>query len=202
MNAPLAPRQSDSPARPFSRGDREGALIWIEAALETIAEEGADALRVERLARRIGVSKGSFYWFFDGLDDLRFRTLDHWKSSLNDAVFNHVRALDAPLEVCLDALVDRVFQGKLGRFDAAIRAWALREPRVQEFVSAIDEARLAFLEDLFADGGKADAGVRDRAHLFYRAFIAESYVRAYPGAKKRADYLKNLGHRLARNTPI
>ena len=143
---------SRASARPPSRGDREGARIWIEAALETIARDGDEALRVEPLAREIAMSKGSFYWFFTGIDDLRFRALDHWKVHHNDSLFERVRGYDGTLQERLTYLVNAIVDSHLGRYDAAIRAWALRDPRIADFVRGIDADRLAFLEDLFAAG--------------------------------------------------
>jgi len=37
---------------------------WVEAARSAMVEGGIDAVAVEPLARRLGVTKGSFYWHF------------------------------------------------------------------------------------------------------------------------------------------
>ncbi|MCE8005591.1 TetR/AcrR family transcriptional regulator [Aestuariivita sp.] len=178
--------------RAVSRGDRDGAQIWVLGALNTIARDGVDAVRVERLAREIGVSKGSFYWFFASIDDLLARSLDHWKTHLNDAVFAQIRNLDGPVMDRMCRLIDTVFQSRLGRYDAAIRAWAMKDPRVQTVVGTVDRERLSFLVEIFSESGMSDQTARNRAHLFYRALIAESYLGAYPGASVRDAYLKEL----------
>lgn len=180
-----------------SRGDRDGAQVWIRGALNAIIRDGADTLRVEKLARDTGVSKGSFYWFFDGLDDLQSRTLEYWKISLNDVVFDQVRDSEGTLEERLCLLVDIVFRGKLGRYDAAIRAWGLRDSNVRSFAEKIDHERLVLLEELFAGNEPPSEESRQRAHLFYRAFIAESYLREYPGKERDDAYLKELACLLA-----
>ncbi|MEM8755480.1 MAG: TetR family transcriptional regulator, partial [Pseudomonadota bacterium] len=43
---------------------------WLAHALGTLAAEGAPALRADRMAKALGVSRGSFYWHFRDLDDL------------------------------------------------------------------------------------------------------------------------------------
>ncbi|HEX7111773.1 MAG TPA: helix-turn-helix domain-containing protein, partial [Mizugakiibacter sp.] len=43
---------------------RLSADDWELGALDLIAEQGVNALAVEALARRLGVTKGSFYWHF------------------------------------------------------------------------------------------------------------------------------------------
>lgn len=192
-NAQSTPQATPHRRGAISRGDRTGAKIWIEATLDTIATEGADTLRIERLARKIGVSKGSFYWFFSNLDDLRFRALDHWKLHYNDAVFDRVGSHCGPLSEKLNFLVDAIFACKLGRYDAAIRSWALRNADVDRFMQDIDATRLTFLQDVFSDTADSEF----KAHLFYRALIAESYVRRHPDKQTANDYLKSLVARLA-----
>ena len=37
---------------------------WLRIALETLDEEGVEALKVDRIAKKLGVSRSSFYWYF------------------------------------------------------------------------------------------------------------------------------------------
>ncbi|MFK7751126.1 MAG: TetR/AcrR family transcriptional regulator, partial [Sedimentitalea sp.] len=180
-----------SKATTVSRADREKAKIWIEGALRMIVQNGVSAVKVEPLARTLKVSKGSFYWFFRDIDDLLMRSLDHWKETLNDTVYEDIRTFQAPPRARLFLLVDRVLAQRMGRFDAAIRAWAMTDPRVQAFVTCVDAERLELLTEVFADSF-APAQARQRAHLFYRAFIAESYLAIYPGRMTKGVYLKEL----------
>ena len=52
--------------KPLMRNDKATltATDWERAALELIAERGVQALAIEPLARRMGITKGSFYWHF------------------------------------------------------------------------------------------------------------------------------------------
>ena len=185
-------RIRSSNSEKVSRADREKAKIWIEGALYMIAQSGAAAVKVERLARELKVSKGSFYWFFSDIDDLLMRSLDHWKETLNDAVYEDIRTVEAPARDRLFLLVDRVMANRLGRFDAAIRAWAMTDARVQAFVTRVDSERLELLTEVFGDSCSDPLRARQRAHLFYRAFIAESYLTIYPGRISKSVYLKEL----------
>ncbi|MGH8924716.1 MAG: TetR/AcrR family transcriptional regulator [Acidimicrobiia bacterium] len=51
---------------------------WITAALEIVASKGVEAVAVEPLAERLGVTKGSFYWHFRDRDELIAAALGHW----------------------------------------------------------------------------------------------------------------------------
>ena len=163
------------------RADRDGAKIWIEGALRLIAENGVAAVKVEPLSRQLKVSKGSFYWFFNDIDDLLMRSLDHWKDAMNDSVYEDVRTFDAPARDRLFLLVDTVLSNRLGRYDAAIRAWALSDARVQAFVTRVDQERLELIIEIFSHGGFDTALARKKAHLYYRAFIANPIWRSIRG---------------------
>ena len=52
---------------------------WEQEALAMIAEKGIAALRIEPLARRLGITKGSFYWHFPGRDELLLQALTRWE---------------------------------------------------------------------------------------------------------------------------
>ena len=51
---------------------------WVEAAWETLGEAGVDGVRVEGLARKLGVTKGSFYWHFKNRRDLIDALFERW----------------------------------------------------------------------------------------------------------------------------
>ncbi len=119
-------------------------------------------------------------------------SLNYWKVELNNAVFDHIRSMDGSVKQRMFALIDMVFESKLGRHDAAIRAWALKDPEVNVVVKGVDHDRLAFLSDLFSRCGMDPALSEQQAHLLYRAIIAESYLSEYPSNSEKDAYLKDL----------
>lgn len=177
-----------------SKTGRERALAWIAGALDTIVEDGPEALRVERLARRIGVSKGSYYWFFRDLNDLKNQVLAYWRSEFNDPVFERIKAVEGDARTKLTSLIEVISEGQSGRYDAALRSWALRDPAVADVVSEADNTRLQFLTGIFEDEGDDRAAFK--AELFYRALVAESYVSSDVPAPPGAAFLKELARYL------
>src|SRR5918993_5585581 len=55
---------------------------WVAAALGALASGGPEAIRVEALAARLGVSKGGFYWHFKDRAALIKEMLDSWEQSV------------------------------------------------------------------------------------------------------------------------
>src|SRR3546814_19576689 len=80
------------------RKGRLGAEDWAQAALDLIAENGVAAVAVEPLARRLGVTKGSFYWHFPSRDALLKAALERWESVEQEAVFGTLETIPAPRE--------------------------------------------------------------------------------------------------------
>src|SRR5436305_5313751 len=52
---------------------------WIEEGLRALGIGGPDAVRIEALAQALGVTKGGFYWHFDGRRALLEEMLDTWE---------------------------------------------------------------------------------------------------------------------------
>ena len=74
LDTPAPPSPATTPRTPLGRGE------WVAAAIDTLAEQGIDGLRIEALARRCGVTKGSFYWHFRDRRDLAEAVLAEWQA--------------------------------------------------------------------------------------------------------------------------
>ena len=74
-----------APAKANPRGRPKGRAVlsqqdWFNAATEAILEGGFDQLRVLPLAKRLKVTRGSFYWHFDDLGSFIHLFLDQWQA--------------------------------------------------------------------------------------------------------------------------
>ena len=63
---------------------------WINRGLQVLAEEGMEAVRVEPLAKRLNVTKGSFYWHFKNRQALLLEILQAWVNLQTDSIINLV----------------------------------------------------------------------------------------------------------------
>ena len=68
------------------RSTRLNAETWERAALEAIAELGLPGVAVEPLAKKLGVTKGSFYWHFADREALLHAALKRWEKRSTDDV--------------------------------------------------------------------------------------------------------------------
>jgi AcrR family transcriptional regulator len=157
---------SNKPAR--------SAADWLEAGLASLARQGAEAVKVEPLARELGVTKGSFYWHFRDRNALLEGILERWQEVTTQAIIARIDALGGTPAARLQALVDTTSQTKRGaRLDQAIRAWAARDRRARAALQAVDAQREAYVRDLLIEHGLSPARAGQRARILYLALIGE-----------------------------
>lgn len=176
---------------------RLSADDWIAAAATRFAEGGADAVRVEPLAKSLGVSKGSFYWHFTDRAALLEAIVDAWEQRGTVEIIDAVeQATDDPAER-LWALFERTFgtPSTVDAFETAVRAWAGHDAHAREVAKRVDKRRLAFVAGLLRAAGVSKVEARRRADLLYCTLIGEYLQRGYGKPKLERAALRSL-HRL------
>jgi AcrR family transcriptional regulator len=154
---------------------------WVRAACRTIGRSGAAAVKVEVLAKDLGVSKGSFYWHFDNRDALLQAVLSSWEQQGTDAIIEHVEAREAAPRDKLWRLILAVFQAAVpfDNFEAQLRAWAQSDTRAERTVRRVDRRRLDYVAGLLHDAGVPKREAKLRAELVYRMLVGELVLKAY-----------------------
>ena len=152
------------------RGNRLSADDWAAAALEQIAEHGVASVAVEPLARRLGVTKGSFYWHFPSREALLIAALERWEREEQEAVFGQLETVEDPRERLrsLFTLVAREYKAHVV-YSELLRA--MDHPAVQPVIGRISERRLEYLAAAFRQAGMARTAARHRARLAYAAYV-------------------------------
>ena len=150
---------------------------WLQAGLDALRKGGVGAVRVERLAAGLELTKGSFYHHFRDRSALLDALLEFWSREMTDAEFERVRG-KAGLAARLLALAEDVLEKGMGRYDPAIRAWAGSERKVAAAVAAVDRRRIKALAGFFEEAGFGAAEARTRARTFYTFLLGEPQVRA------------------------
>ena len=145
---------------------------WIDAGLKAMAGDGVDAVRIERLAAALKVTKGSFYWHFKDRDALLEALLEAWRSRATTAIIDAVEAKggDARAKLANLFTIVSVIEGQL---DRAIRSWAAQDRAAASALKEVDRQRLDYLLILFMGVGFNAAEALGRARLVYHALIGQ-----------------------------
>ena len=143
---------------------------WVAGATEVLAEEGIAGLRVEVLAKRLKVTKGSFYWHFTDRRDLLLAVLSHWKEGRIRDIIKQTRAQPGHELAQIYHVID-VYSASRSRrgmlIELAVRDWARRDPEASVIVAEVDDVRLRCARDLFLACGVPMDEASSRCMLLY-----------------------------------
>lgn len=170
---------------------------WVQEGLRLLAAGGPDAVRIEALARALGVTKGGFYWHFDDRRALLDEMLDTWERVGIDEVIDRVEGEGGDARAKLRRLFTMASSSdKLLRVDLAVRDWARREPAVAARLRRVDNRRMAYLRSLFGAFSSDEDDVEARCVLAFSLYIGSHFVAADHGARSRSDVLATALKRL------
>ncbi len=146
-------------------------LDWIEAGLELVGWVGVSGIKITDLARRLGVTKGSFYWHFKDRDDYLESIVQAWEED-SRALFARVDAEPDPhkrLGVMLDLVTERVGHRKGRLPDHAMFTWAHHDRKIARRVALVEQERLDVLTRLGRDLGFSRGEAESRMLIMYLA---------------------------------
>ncbi|MEN0108008.1 MAG: helix-turn-helix domain-containing protein [Pseudomonas sp.] len=122
---------------------------WIHAAQQVLVKSGIDAVRVDLLAKEMGITRGSFYYHFKSRAEL-------------------LEAMERPLH-------GQAAQ-EAAAIELGIRAWARRDEQARKAIDEVDRYRLSYIEGLLIQAGTPEAQAADRAYLAYAYQLSLSLV--------------------------
>ncbi len=170
---------------------------WVQAALDTLADEGVTGIRVEVLAKRLHVTKGSFYWHFKDRQDLLAGVLDVWKEGRIRDIIKQTRPEPGKEQAQLFHVID-VYSASRNKkgilIELAMREWARRDSLAAATVEEVDAWRLRCARELFLAIGLPLHEASTRSMLLYAYVFGVSMMNCekFDGdiARMKADILE------------
>ena len=143
---------------------------WEQQALVLIAEKGIRAVAVESLAKRMGVTKGSFYWHFPNRDALLEQSLLRWEQHDATNLQLSLNAISDPRER-LRSFFRRTSREKLTHDVYSSLCSAADHPKVEPLLERVAIRRMKHIEAAFAEIGFNASDAAHRARLTYSAYL-------------------------------
>ncbi len=198
---PPSPR-GDKPLAPGDDPTTRASLTpqdWANAATTMLIDQGIDAVRVDAVARALGVTRGSFYWHFKDRADLLRYVLQSWRERTTENLTRRLEnASHDPREQLRDVLT-LPFRGesakRAARIELAIRAWARRDAMARQYVDESDASRVGYIAQIFSSLGFAAGEARHRAVMAYSMNVACSQLTVAGGVwqpKELAAFAEGL----------
>jgi AcrR family transcriptional regulator len=162
---------------------------WVQEGLRVLAAGGPDAVRIEPLARALGVTRGGFYWHFADRRALLDEMLDTWDRATTSEVIERLDREGSDPRAKLRRLF-ALTSPSVVLTDLAIREWARRDHSVAERLRRIDNRRMDGLRGLFGTFCSDPGDVEARCLLCFSLLIGNHFIAADHGARSRADVVE------------
>ncbi len=170
--------------------DTEGRDMWIEAGLTELGRGGVERVRVEVLAKSLGVTKGGFYRRFKDRRALLDAILERWTGDRIAAVEKHTELGNENARDRLKSLI-RLYSERVNpegmAIELAIRQWARSDAAAVAAVARVDAARLKNVAQLYTKLGLSAQNAQARAVLLYSFIFGRSLIFLEEASRKRAS---------------
>jgi AcrR family transcriptional regulator len=180
---------TDVSGRDPSGRDLIGRDSWIEAGLKELGHGGVEAVRVEVVAQRLGVTKGGFYRRFKDRRALLDAILEAWQRGRIAAIEKQAELGGPSARERLRSLI-RLYSERLNpegiAIELAVRQWARSDAAAAAAVASVDATRLRIVAQLYQMLGLAADDAQARALLFYSFIFGQSLIFLESAARRRA----------------
>jgi AcrR family transcriptional regulator len=139
---------------------------WLERSLKQLAQNKGN-FNIDDLVKKLGVTKGSFYWHFKNRDDFIHKLLDYWESLSTQNVFVEMeKYCDADADKRLLELMRLLRNKTVCQHDIAIHNMATLNKQAAAIVLKVDKIRLNYVSSLFREIGFRGKDLDVRVHVF------------------------------------
>jgi AcrR family transcriptional regulator len=172
------------------------AETWAQEALTVIGENGLAAVAVEPIAKRLGATKGSFYWHFPNRQALVEAALEIWEQERTDEVIAAVDSAAEPAERLRSLLVLVVGYSRNARIEVAMLASA-HDPSVASAIERVTRRRIDYVASLYQELGVEAGRAQRHATVAVSVYLGHTHLahispQLLPGNKEWDHYLEEL----------
>jgi AcrR family transcriptional regulator len=190
-------------AKKVDKAPRLSAADWAQGALDLIAEQGVAAVAVEPLARRLGVTKGSFYWHFPSREALLRAALERWEQRELEEVFAQLEGIEDP-RIRLEQLFRLVGTQTASHSIYSELLKAMDHVVVQPVMQRVSARRLDWLTLAYRQVGLPRTEAQHRARLTYAAYVGFLQLALQLGQPRlrHEEFDEYLGHVISTLIPV
>ncbi|MEU3170069.1 TetR/AcrR family transcriptional regulator [Streptosporangium sp. NPDC006930] len=171
---------------------------WLDEGIRVLAAEGASGVRIDRIAARLGLSKGSFHHHFDGAEGYKRDLLAYFERLSVEAFDRAIAGVETPgdARAVLGRLTELIRSRDTGLYrpqlEAAVRAWSMSDPDARAVQARIDQVRLSALQRVWRPHVATDAEARRAALLPYLLAVGATVMVPPVGAEELRNVVEML----------
>jgi AcrR family transcriptional regulator len=139
---------------------------WLTKALDALESGGVEAVKIETLAKGLGISRSGFYWHFKNRQDLLEHLLDYWVREYTGVVTDNPDVITLDPKKRLYTTMEMIRDRRLTKYDLAMTSWAKLDSHIHKVVRKVVKMRLDYLRVIFAELGFEGDELEMRTRLF------------------------------------
>ena len=173
---------------------RKSKNDWLAVGLDLLEKGGAENITIEKLCRKLNVTKGSYYHHFPaGRRGFLRNLILYWESEHTNRIVSLVEADGTPAEKLgrLAALTNEIS----AELELAIRGWAQSDMEVLAVVVRVDQKRLRRTQALYRSVLKDDSAGDKMGKLGYIFYLGSRLL--FPPLS--TTEMEELSHFLQKN---
>jgi AcrR family transcriptional regulator len=155
---------------------RLSAGDWLEVGFAVLAEEGIRGVKIDRMAERLGVTKGSFYWHFKDLNDFLDGLAAKWAGEM---VNRYLATGGGPGEHPAARMRNRLrvyLSRQVRALDREMRNWASSDERARRALQRTDRLIFEQMTRDIEELGFPPAEAQWRASVLFYASVGYAAV--------------------------
>jgi len=134
-----------------------------------LSTEGYHAIMIDYLCAKFKITKGSFYHYFDSIDEYVRLLVRYWEKQVNMKIETILQGKASPEEK-ISRMVDFAFSFT-GRLELSMRAWALHNKLVRNLLIKMEMQRIELMTGIYSEFGMPKKKARECAELAHAAWI-------------------------------
>lgn len=144
---------------------------WIRKGMEKFAQSGERGLIIDRMAKELGCSKSSFYWYFESRSDYIARIVGRWSEVATEDVIRSASVPESAMER-ITTMLTRMFSAtRKGDFLFYLRKWSEESQSLQSVVASIEQARMDYAKELFVRAGLSSEVAESKSFILYHYYL-------------------------------
>lgn len=166
---------------------------WLNLAIATLTTEGIDQVKIQVMAKRLGVSRSSFYWFFDSLQALHDQILDYWLRKNTGPIIERAMRPAASIHKAICNVFECWFDNSLFKpdLDLAVRLWGRHDEKIRAIVDEADRQRVDALTRMFMRYGYPEEEAHTRARVMYYTQIGHFTMQVRESGEGRLSHTRS-----------
>jgi len=144
---------------------------WLRVGIRLFSNGGEEAVNIEKMARMLKCSKGSFYWRFKTRTEFLSRLLERWREISTEEFIARAEEGGTPGE-SLKRLLLEIMRARGARdFDFYLRRLSFRNKKAARVLGEIEERRLGYMKALMKKSGMEEREAGEKSDVLYHYYL-------------------------------